>query len=88
MRRNAALRLMSRSASCAWRSAKRNERSAPATSPLPTRRWLCFNAALALSRVGRQSDAERLKKLSESDPDPKVREFAYQGYAALSGKVD
>lgn len=46
------------------------------------------NAALALSRVGRQSDAERLKKLSESDPDPKVREFAYQGYAALSGKVD
>lgn len=46
------------------------------------------NAAIALSRVGRQSDADRLKKLSESDPDPKVREFAYQGYAALSGKVD
>ena len=46
------------------------------------------NAAIALSRVGKQSDADRLKKLSESDPDPKVREFAYQGYAALSGKVD
>lgn len=46
------------------------------------------NAAIALSRVGRQSDAERLKKLSESDPDPKVREFAYQGHSALSGKVD
>ncbi|MBP9891469.1 MAG: HEAT repeat domain-containing protein [Planctomycetes bacterium] len=46
------------------------------------------NAAIALSRVGRQSDGERLKKLSESDPDPKVREFAYQGYSALSGKVD
>lgn len=46
------------------------------------------NAALALSRVGRQSDAERLKKLSESDPDPKVREYAYQGYSALSAKVD
>jgi len=46
------------------------------------------NGAIALSRVGLQSDAQRLKQLSEKDPDAKVREFAYQGYAALQGKVD
>jgi HEAT repeat protein len=46
------------------------------------------NGAIALSRIGLQSDAQRLKKLAESDPDPKVREFAFQGYSALSGRVD
>ena len=46
------------------------------------------NAAIALSRIGLQTDAQRLKQLSEKDPDPKVREFAYMGYAALSGNVD
>lgn len=46
------------------------------------------NACLALSRGGLATDAQRVKKLADSDPDPKVREFAFHAYSVLKGQVD
>ncbi|MCC6573398.1 MAG: HEAT repeat domain-containing protein [Planctomycetes bacterium] len=46
------------------------------------------NACLALARGGLATDAQRVKKLADSDPDPKVRDFAFHAYSALSGQVD
>lgn len=46
------------------------------------------NACLALARGGLATDAQRVKKLADRDPDPKVRDFAFQAYSVLSGQVD